>query len=153
MKITTPSFLQQELFAQPPPEDRSAVSGTFGDNMRMPIHRWFRYSAGFSAEWVQAEVHKRQHRPLRVFDPFAGSGTTLVAAQQAGAETMGTDSHPFVSRVALAKLCWTADPSILVDRAEKVVEKFAPVQLDTTPDLLAKCFRPDVLAGFIDKRS
>jgi hypothetical protein len=24
----------------------------FLDNMRLPVHRWFRYSAGFSAEWV-----------------------------------------------------------------------------------------------------
>ena len=143
---------QQELFPQPPPENRSAVSGTFGDNMRMPIHRWFRYSAGFSAEWVQAEVRKREDQTLKVFDPFAGSGTTLIAAQQAGAESMGTDSHPFVSRVALAKLCWTADPSILVDRAEKVIERFVPVQLETNPDLLTKCFRPDALSGLLGIR-
>jgi hypothetical protein len=152
MKTTLPSSLQQELFAQPIPEDRSAVSGTFGDNMRMPIHRWFRYSAGFSAEWVQAEVRKRQSSSPRVFDPFAGSGTTLIAAQQAGAESMGADSHPFVSRVALAKLCWTADPSVLIDRAEKVIEGFTPVSLETTPDLLGKCFRPDVLAGLLGIR-
>lgn len=26
------------------------VSSTFKDNMSLPIHRWYRYSAGFSAE-------------------------------------------------------------------------------------------------------
>jgi hypothetical protein len=36
------------------PEDegapvRDATSSTFVDNMRLPVHRWFRYSAGFSA--------------------------------------------------------------------------------------------------------
>ena len=28
-------------------------TSNFLDNMRLPIHRWFRYSAGFSAEWVK----------------------------------------------------------------------------------------------------
>ena len=35
-------------------------SGTFVDNMKMPVHRWFRYSAGFSAEWVNTEILKFQ---------------------------------------------------------------------------------------------
>ena len=29
-------------------------SGAFVDNMALPIHRWYRYSAGFSADWVHA---------------------------------------------------------------------------------------------------
>jgi len=32
----------------------STRSGTFTDNMKLPVHRWFRYSAGFSAEWVES---------------------------------------------------------------------------------------------------
>ena len=27
-------------------------SGAFGDNMSLLVHRWYRYSAGFSADWV-----------------------------------------------------------------------------------------------------
>ncbi|MEA5503685.1 hypothetical protein VB735_11310 [Halotia wernerae UHCC 0503] len=30
--------------------------GTFTDNMKLPIHRWFRYSAGFSADWVERVI-------------------------------------------------------------------------------------------------
>jgi hypothetical protein len=26
-------------------------TSNFLNNMRLPVHRWFRYSAGFSAEW------------------------------------------------------------------------------------------------------
>jgi hypothetical protein len=29
---------------------REQASTTFSDNMKLPVHRWFRYSAGFSAE-------------------------------------------------------------------------------------------------------
>lgn len=31
---------------------------TFSDNMSLPIHRWFRYSAGFSALWVSELIEQ-----------------------------------------------------------------------------------------------
>jgi hypothetical protein len=35
------------------PQRRSNTTA-FVDNMVLPVHRWFRYSAGFSAEWANA---------------------------------------------------------------------------------------------------
>lgn len=57
-----------------------STSGSFVGNMGLPVHRWFRYSAGFSGAWA-AEVIGRaaddgNARSLHVFDPFAGCGTT-----------------------------------------------------------------------------
>ena len=43
---------QLELF-KIEPKINTSTSTTFVDNMKLPIHRWFRYSAGFSAEWVK----------------------------------------------------------------------------------------------------
>ncbi|MEZ4336516.1 MAG: DNA methyltransferase [Sandaracinaceae bacterium] len=119
-------------------------STTFVDNMRLPVHGWFRYSAGFSAEWVIDEIRTRGAR--RVLDPFAGSGTTLIAAQQAGAEAMGADAHPFVARIARAKLGWTADPDAL-ERARDVLRRARPRPDADPPALLATCYRPDALAA------
>ena len=105
---------QTSLFDDAPPikphrlkETKKSRSGTFTDNMKLPIHRWFRYSAGFSAEWVEELV--RSFRPghsVRVLDPFAGSGTTLLSAAAAGAASIGFESHPFVARIGRAKLLW-----------------------------------------------
>ncbi|MEH1889505.1 MAG: hypothetical protein V7K92_08590 [Nostoc sp.] len=39
--------------------------------MKLPIHRWFRYSAGFSATWVEGVIAELE--PKIVLDPFAGS--------------------------------------------------------------------------------
>ena len=51
---------------------RDATSSTFVDNMRLPVHRWIRYSAGFSAEWAQSVIREAgQQSTVRVFDPFA----------------------------------------------------------------------------------
>src|SRR5271154_2623531 len=86
-------------------------SSTFINNMKLPVHRWFRYSAGFSADWVAQVIRQfRPSREIRVFDPFAGSATTLLAAETEGVVSWGIDSHPFVSRIARTKLAWRSDP-------------------------------------------
>lgn len=115
---------------------------TFVDNMRLPVHRWFRYSAGFSAEWAASVIAETGAR--RVLDPFSGSGTTVVAAEQSGVAGIGVDVHPFVTRVAKAKLGWRAEPEILLQRARAVsldVLRELPVEEPTAP-LIEKCF-PD----------
>ncbi|MCI5121394.1 MAG: hypothetical protein D3908_09445, partial [Candidatus Electrothrix sp. AUS4] len=43
-------------------------------------------------------------RKLRVLDPFAGSGTTLLAAEAIRVKAVGFEAHPFIHRVAKAKL-------------------------------------------------
>lgn len=83
-----------------------AAASTFVNNMDLPVHRWFRYSAGFSAEWAEAVIRNfKAAGPLRVFDPFAGSATTLLAAEMQRVENWGLDSHPFVARTPVALVC------------------------------------------------
>src|SRR6185295_479670 len=83
-------------------------TSTFISNMKRPVHRWFRYSAGFSADWVKEVIKQHDARSLvLLFDPFAGSGTTVLAAQECGVDSVGIESHPFVLRIAKAKLAWS----------------------------------------------
>jgi len=85
-------------------------TSTFVDNMRLPIHRWFRYSAGFSAEWVKKVVRDfKRNNSITLFDPFVGSGTTVLAGEECGIESFGIEAHPFIVRVAKAKLLWSED--------------------------------------------
>ncbi|MEG2695804.1 MAG: hypothetical protein RR966_15285, partial [Acinetobacter sp.] len=70
----------------------SAKSGTFTDNMKLPLHRWYRYSAGFSAEWVEQEIKKYQseiHEETILLEPFSGSGTTNIVADSLGLKSYG----------------------------------------------------------------
>ena len=57
-------------------------SGTFIQNMKLPIHRWFRYSAGFAAKWVENIIN--DFNPKRILDPFVGSGTVCIEADKRG---------------------------------------------------------------------
>lgn len=144
---------QPHLFASEP-AGGMANSTVFTGNMSLPVHRWFRYSAGFSAPWVEQEVRGRTpHGPVRVLDPFVGSGTTLIASQRAGAPSIGLETHPFVARVARAKLRWTVDPDAFEDRAGEVLATARPADWISPPALMAKIYPPatlSVLCGLRD---
>lgn len=117
--------------------------------MRLPVHRWFRYSAGFSAEWAERTI--AAHRalgPLTVLDPFAGSGTTLLAAGALGVASFGIEAHPFVARVARAKLRCRSDPDAYLALVERVL-RAAPgirAEIDAYPALIRDCFADEALA-------
>ncbi len=127
-------------------------STTFAANMSLPVHRWFRYSAGFSAQWAADEVVA--NGATRVLDPFAGSGTTLLAAQAVGAASAGVELHPFVARVARAKLAWPADAGEFADRAERVLAAAATLRprAGAVSALTAKCFPPAALVPLLALR-
>lgn len=142
---------QQQLFEilpvpKTPTAARKARSGTFTDNLNLPVHRWFRYSAGFSAEWVEQLISELS--PTAVLDPFAGSGTTLLAAEAAGVAAFGYESHPFVARIAAAKTHWH-HPTEKVMGASKELLRIASnninVEIGEVPDLMVKCYTPEAL--------
>jgi len=125
------------------------ASSTFSGNVALPIHRWFRYSAGFSALWAREVIEEQlANGRQRVFDPFAGSATTLIEAENAGVEAIGTESHPFVARIARAKLLWRESPDAFLNYALgllKAARTNQPSKAKPSP-LLQKCFPEEILA-------
>lgn len=131
------------------PDTRDHASSTFLDNMKEPVHRWFKYSAGFSAAWTRQTIADRltTDRPLHILDPFSGSGTVLIESQRMGAESLGVEVHPFVARVSRAKLLWPTKVATFTDRAEAILDRAR--RLDRSPepytDLITRCYTPDAL--------
>jgi len=71
--------------------------GTFKDSLRAPIHRWFKYPAGYSHKLVREAFKFFDVRPGDwVLDPFSGCGTTLIEAKKAGINSIGIEAHFFV---------------------------------------------------------
>jgi hypothetical protein len=125
----------------------SARSGTFTDNMKLPVHRWFRYSAGFSAEWVESVL--KNHNAGTVLDPFVGSGTVCVAADKMGITSYGIEAHPFVFRLGQGKLSWGEnidDFGAAISKLKALAEKIRDsVSLSEANALILKCYSEDSL--------
>ncbi len=89
--------------------------------MALPVHRWFRYSAGFSAEWVEHLLKdwKLDSNHL-VLDPFAGSGTVLIASENLGLKSVGVEAHSVVARICKAKLYWATPVEQFAELAKRI---------------------------------
>lgn len=128
------------------------VSSTFADNMTLPIHRWYRYTAGFSTEWVKSVidnyVNKSGKKNISVLDPFAGSGTTLLSCDEIGVDSFGYESQPLVYDIATAKLSWDADNEQVRDLTERVLiaAESGIYAMDEFPDIVKKCYDETNLA-------
>ena len=135
------------------PVSPSLTFSTFADNMKLPVHRWFRFSAGFSAQWVEAVITKaKEIGNVTVLDPFAGSGTTLLAAEKMGVKSYGVEAHPFVAKVARAKLLYRTNPDAYLEHIREVTSCAENLQscIDNYPKLIRECFKNQSLES-LDK--
>ncbi|MGD0978613.1 MAG: DNA methyltransferase [Candidatus Bathyarchaeia archaeon] len=130
-----------------------ATTFTFVNNMQKPIHRWFRFPAGFSAKWIKEMTlqHKKSEN-FTLFDPFAGSGTTVLVGEECFANAVGIEAHPFLARIAQAKLCWRADIDGFKKFALDVLDNAERLASDELkyPKLINKCYSQESLRG-LDK--
>ena len=130
------------------PRYAERTSGSFVGNMDAPVHRWFRYSAGFSGAWAENLIaQEAKDREVRVLDPFAGSATTLIAAEQCGVESWGIDAHPFVARVARAKLAYRSSPSDYLADAKRTLAQAKTLvpKLEGYAPLVRRCYTDEAL--------
>lgn len=148
---------QLSLFVEPQTKLDSIESlldqkhlGTFRDSLKAPIHRWFKYPAGYSYRFVESflKIYNLDQNSW-ILDPFAGTGTTNVVAQKLGINSMGIEAHPFVHWVAQVKCFWDYDLKELKTRITQLINQLksfeeypGDIALKDFPELVHKCFSP-----------
>ena len=97
---------------------------TFRSNEALPLHRWWPYVQGYSAEFVAGVLAASElPRGATVLDPFAGSGTTLVEARQAGLRGEGTELLAPAVLAARVKTRFELDATSLRRAADRVLAR------------------------------
>jgi DNA modification methylase len=80
---------------------RSIVS--FQANKARPVYRWYKYKEAFSASLVEYLFQKYRISQGKILDPFAGSGTALFAAIEAGIDANGIEVLPIGQQIINTK--------------------------------------------------
>lgn len=144
--------LIQENTSVPPKQlpKKQDLSSTFNHNLSLPVHRWFRFSAGYSARWCGELIRREKlNGRTRVLDPFVGSGTTLIESEFAGVHGIGIEAHPFIAKIATSKQNWVQDADRFAIFGKKILEdakREAVNNLEEYPEIVRRCF-PDETLG------
>ncbi len=117
------------------PETRLADQVVATGNDTEPVHRWFRFKESFAPELLKSIILQvyptGTPRTLSILDPFAGVGTTLLAAEKLAAHdpkpsvrVAGIERNPFIHFAALTKVNWrNIDYPRLLDIGDRAIRR------------------------------
>lgn len=82
-----------------------AAAGTFALNKGEPIHRWYSYLEGYSSRLIDDLIKEIGAANISaIYDPFCGTGTTVLVASQKGINSYYSETNPFMRAVIEAKV-------------------------------------------------
>lgn len=135
-----------------------ATLSTSLDNKKMPVHRWFCFSPGFSHALVETAFNYfgLVGNDSLVFDPFIGSGTTGVVGKHLDVNVIGNESHPFLYKIAKAKTNLKVNHRLLKEITDCTLDiarnRWKNANLSDEPALLRKCYSTDNLKKLVTLR-
>ena len=80
-----------------------AMQATFRGGSREPLHAWYPLLEGYSPAFVEAVIQRYSPDAATVFDPFAGTGTTVLTAAQLGKRALFCEVNPVLQFVISIK--------------------------------------------------
>ncbi|TAL01381.1 MAG: hypothetical protein EPO07_08485 [Verrucomicrobia bacterium] len=95
------------------------------------IHDWYKLVLGFSDHLVADIIDEFQLKPgAAVFDPFCGSGTTVVECKKRGVNCSAVDANPSSWFAARVKTNWRLIPEKIVAAVDQVCDAFPNARED-----------------------
>src|SRR4051794_19644871 len=98
----------------------AAYGRTFRETKSRPVHRWYSYVEGFSADYLVSALDEVGDAKS-CYDPFGGTGTTLIEASWRGIPGYFAESNPFMAFVIHAKVNSAAWAAANLDEASNAL--------------------------------
>ncbi|MBI5002834.1 hypothetical protein HZC31_05585 [Candidatus Woesearchaeota archaeon] len=108
--------------------NRQLVS--FQANKRIPIYNWFSFKEGFSSDMIKLFIKESQIKGGKIFDPFAGSCTTLLSAKENGFDSVGIEIMPVGDFILKSKLLLE---NYDVDKLSKDIKELRKIDFEKYP--------------------
>ncbi len=77
---------------------------TFINSKTIPFQRWYPFIEGYSPDFVKSLVSNYCHQAKCIYDPFAGTGTTIFAADQLNIQTVYSEINPLLQFLIQTKI-------------------------------------------------
>ncbi|WP_346879058.1 DNA methyltransferase [Clostridium sp. UBA7791] len=119
----------------------------FQEAITQPVQRWYPYREGYSIDLVNYFINKLNVKGV-IFDPFSGSGTTLLASRLNNLKSIGIDVNPISVKVAKSEneLYTNDDLRIFSEFLESVkLLQRNDKEYDTKFELKDKVFNKEIL--------
>lgn len=97
--------LEEPIIVESLPMDvvKDATYSIDQPNPNSYTHGFFKYPCKFIPEIPRWAINKYTNKKSLIFDPFSGSGTTLLEAQLLGHDAFGTEIDPVAKKIIQAK--------------------------------------------------
>ena len=82
----------------------AASDVTFKNSKMIPFNRWYPYIEGYSPDFVKSLINRYLSKKCIIYEPFAGTGTTLFAADSMGYNTYYSEINPLLQFLIKIKL-------------------------------------------------
>lgn len=77
---------------------------TFKAGKNEPFQRWYPYIEGYSPSFVKTLIESNNISNTLIYEPFAGTGTTILASDSMGLNTIYSEINPLLRSLISAKI-------------------------------------------------
>lgn len=77
---------------------------TFANSKNVPFQRWYPYIEGYSPNFVRTIIERDIPETSLIYEPFAGTGTTLFASDMMGVDTIYSEVNPLLRFLIKSKI-------------------------------------------------
>jgi len=97
-------LIKQNLSELSPVVGMTKKDVTFVKSKGFPFQRWYPYIEGYSADFVKSLIKNFDIKNTLVYEPFAGTGTTLFAVDDLGLSTVYSEVNPLLQFLIQTKI-------------------------------------------------